>query len=83
MMPLGVGLSIAALVLLVAGRGATRRYLDSHVERYGKLPANSSWFFRADPDPEVEANRRQSLAVRLPAIALVIIGTIFVVASTP
>ena len=83
MMPVGVGLTLVALVLLVTGRAATRRYLEAHLARYGKLPPNLYWFFRTDPDPEVEVHRRQSLAVRLPAIGLVVIGTIVVVASTP
>ena len=83
MMPIGVALTFVALVLLVVGRGATRAYLDAHVARYGKMPPNLTWFFTTDPDPEVEARRRASLAVRLPAIGLVAIGTVILVATTP
>jgi hypothetical protein len=83
MTPLGIAISVGAMVLLLSGRAATRRYLEAHVARYGTMPPNLTWFFRADDDPEVEALRRRSLAVRLPAMGLVILGTVIVVASTP
>lgn len=83
MTPIGVALSVGALVLLLSGRAATRRCLEAHVARYGKLPPNLYWFCRADNDPEIEALRRSSLAVRLKAIGLVILGTLILFASTP
>jgi hypothetical protein len=63
MMPIGVALTVGAMVLLLSGRAATRQYLDPHLARYGKLPPNLTWFFRADPDPRP----RPTVGVRWPS----------------
>jgi hypothetical protein len=58
---------IAAVVLIFVHRRVTNRWLLAHMARYGRLPGKD-WFRRVDPDPDIEALRRQRLLVLGPML---------------
>jgi hypothetical protein len=54
-----VVLLLAGAVVGVYDRYAVQRtYADLFAERHGHIPPLTDWFFRADPDAEVESWRR-------------------------
>jgi len=57
----------AALVLIVVHRWVSNRWLNAHIQRYGRLPTGD-WWRTADRDPLVERWRRRRLLVFVPLV---------------
>lgn len=49
----------AGFVALVDRLDIQRTYADIYAQRHGHIPALTEWFFRPDPDPDVEYWRRR------------------------
>jgi hypothetical protein len=77
---IGAQVLFAGVLLGIAAGMVGRRWLEAHVERYGKRPARD-WMVRGDADPAIERLRRIRVGLAIPAIALLVIGLVLTVAD--
>ena len=75
-MSIGLPLMFIAVVLLFAARTPTNRYLDAFAIAYRRLPKGREWLTETDRDPEIERLRRLSVAIRVGAFLLFLVGAV-------
>ena len=70
---------VAATVLVLLHRDASKAYLAALEARYGHRDPGARWLIHADPDPVVERLRRRRLLLVLPASVLLMTGIVLLV----
>lgn len=73
---IGLAIMAIAVVLLFAARTPTDRYLDAFATAYKRLPKGREWLTKADHAPEIERLRRTTVAIRVCAFLLFLVGGI-------
>ena len=69
---------IAAIVLIVAHRWVSNRWLAEHHRRYRRLP-RPDWWREQDPDPAVERWRRLRILVLVPTVVVFVTAVMLLI----